>query len=109
MKINYRNKKLKDLCLVSNEAEKKLGSICARRLRTRLSEIEAAANVKELVIGNPHPLQGNRAGELSLTLNGGVRLTFSPAHNSCPTKADGSIDWGAVNSICIEFIGDYHD
>lgn len=90
-------------------AEKDLGLVCARKLRNRLSDLEAAQRVTELVAGNPHPLKGNRAGQFALDLAGGWRLVFAPAHDPCPTRPDGGIDWSHVTIVRIEYIGDYHD
>lgn len=109
MQINFKDKKVRELCEKRASAEKKLGAICARKLRTRLSELEAAAKVTDLVAGNPHPLKHDRAGQFALDLAGGWRLVFAPDHDPCPTHLDGSIDWAQVTIVCIEFIGDYHD
>ena len=109
MKIFFANKKVRKLCENQREGEKKLGSQCARKLRARLSDIEALSRVSELVAGNPHPLEGNRHGQFALNLAGGWRLVFSPANEPCPIKGDGGIDWAQVTIVCIEFIGDYHD
>lgn len=109
MKITFRDRKLRQLCEVANKAQKKLGPECARKLRARLSDLEAAGRVSDLVAGNPHPLKGDRAGQFALNLSGGWRLVFSPDHDPCPTRDDGSIDWASVTIVCIEYIGDYHD
>lgn len=109
MDIQFRDKKLRELCEQRRLAEKKLGAPCARKLRARLSDIEAAGQVTDLVAGNPHPLKGKRDGEFALNLAGGWRLVFTPANDPCPETEDGAIDWGRVTIICIEFIGDYHD
>lgn len=109
MKIGYKNKKLQDLCQKRAVADKKLGADCARKLMLRLQALEAAERVTDLVAGNPHPLKGDRAGEFALDLAGGWRLTFVSAHDPCPTKLDGSIDWAQVTIVTIEYIGDYHD
>lgn len=109
MKILFANKKVRKLCENQREAEKQLGSQCARKLRARLSDIEAASRVTELVVGSPHSLKGNRYGQFALNLAGGWRLVFSPANEPCPIKGDGGIDWAQVTIVCIEFIGDYHD
>ena len=92
MKIGYKNKKLQDLCQKRAVADRKLGADCARKLMLR-----------------PHPLKGDRDGEFALDLAGGWRLTFVSAHDPCPTKLDGSIDWAQVTIVTIEYIGDYHD
>ena len=109
MKIQYRTKKLQQLCEVKATAEKQLGPQSAKKLRTRLAALEAAARVTDLVAGDPHPLKGDLLGQFSLSLAGGDRFVFSAAHHSCPTFIDGSIDWSQVTMVCVEFIGDYHD
>ena len=50
-----------------------------------------------------------RLGQFALDLAGGWRLVFAPAHDPCPTRPDGSIEWSEITIISIEFIGDYHD
>ncbi len=109
MEINFKNKKIRELCEKSAVAQKKLGAACARKLRTRMDDLEAALNVTDLVAGTPHPLLGNRAGQFAVDLTGGWRLVFSPDNVPCPCRDDGSIDWPEVTIICIEYIGDYHD
>ena len=86
-----------------------MGASCARKLRSRLSDLEAASRVTDLVAGNPHPLKGGRQGQFALNLAGGWRLVFSPANDPNPTHDDGGINWSQVTIVSIEFIGDYHD
>jgi toxin HigB-1 len=107
--VDFKDKKIRLLCEKSAEAEKKLGAPCAKKLRTRLADIEAASCVTDLVAGNPHPLKGDRAGEFAVDLAGGFRLVFIPANDPVPLRDDQSIDWSCVTIVCIEFIGDYHD
>ena len=109
MKITFRDRKLRRLCEDHRSAQKKLGTDCARKLRTRLADLEAAGRVSELVAGKPHPLTHDRAGQFALELSGGWRLVFSPDHDPRPTTSDGGIDWSRVTIVRIEFIGDYHD
>lgn len=109
MLIDFANAKLRTLCEAQREAERRLGADCARKLRSRLADIEAAADVSRLTAGRPHPLQGERRGQFALDLAGGVRLVFEPDHAPCPRHADGAVDWTQVTSIRIVFIGDYHD
>ncbi|MET0001278.1 MAG: killer suppression protein HigA [Candidatus Thiodiazotropha lotti] len=109
LEIGFKNKKLKKLCLTSKEADKTLGFSCARKLRTRLAEIDAAQNVEELIAGRPHPLIGDRLGEFSLDLAGGYRLVFRPERQPPPIKEDGGIDWSNVENVIVVFIGDYHE
>lgn len=107
--IRFKDKKIRDLCEQRALAERKLGSAGARKLRARLSDLEAVSRVSDLTAGNPHPLTGDRLGQFALDLAGGWRLVFAPDHDPCPTTPDGGIDWAKVTIVCIEYIGDYHD
>lgn len=109
MDILFSDKKLRELCEEQRKADKKLGTACARKLRARLSDLEAARQVTDLVAGNPHPLKGDRSGQFALNLTGGWRLVFSPGNEPCPQNPEGGIDWSQVTIVCIEYIGDYHD
>jgi proteic killer suppression protein len=108
LEVKFKDKKIRQLCEEQAVAEKKLGAACARKLRTRLSDLEAATTVSDLTAGNPHPLKGDRAGQYALNLTGGWRLVFAPANDPCPRHADGGIDWSQVTIVNIEYIGDYH-
>jgi proteic killer suppression protein len=109
MDIAFSNEKLRKLCEMRAEAERRLGADCARKLRTRLSDLDAAATVGALVAGRPHPLKGDRTGQFAVDLAGGMRLVFEPNDDSCPRLDDGAVDWHRVSHIRIVFIGDYHD
>lgn len=109
MDIRFKNKKLRELCEQQRVAQRDLGADSARKLNTRLGELEAAANVAELVAGNPHPLDRDRKGQYAVNLAGGARLVFVPENDPCPTNDDQSINWSQVTIIKIEYIGDYHD
>lgn len=109
MKFNFKDKRLRELCEKRAVADKKLGAICARKLRARLDDLDAASRVTDLTAGGPHSLKGDRLGQYALDLAGGFRLVFAPDHDPLPVHDDQSIDWSKVTIICIEFIGDYHD
>lgn len=109
MEISFKDKKLRELCEKQAVAVKKLGAIGARKLRARLSDLRAVTCVTELIAGNPHPLKGERLGQFALDLDGGWRLVFAPTNEPVPRRDDASIDWSAVNIVCIEYIGDYHE
>ena len=109
MDVDYKTAKLKKLGLVSKEADKKFGPNSGKKLRARLADIEAAANVSELIAGRPHPYIGDKTDRFSLDLHGGDRLLFEPLKKPPPTKDDGGIDWSNVESIYVVFIGDPHE
>jgi proteic killer suppression protein len=109
MEITFAKKKWQELCEQERLAQKRLGAKCAKKLKTQLAIIRVANCVKELVIGNPHPLIEDRAGQFAVNLEGGNRLVFKPDDDPIPLTNDGSIDWPNVTAVCIVFIGDYHD
>ncbi|BAY91436.1 putative killer suppression protein HigA [Tolypothrix tenuis PCC 7101] len=109
MEITFGDRKLQKLCEQQDLAQRKLGANCAKKLRTRLADLAAVSCVTELVMGRPHPLTGDRAGEFAVDLEGGTRLVFKPDNEPIPLNEDGSIDWSKVTAVCIVFIGDYHD
>ena len=109
MEIHYANKKLEDICLKRRVAEKKLGHNCAQKLSRRLLELNAAEKVSDLIAGRPHPLTGDRAGQMALDLDGAFRLVFASANSPCPTNLDGAINWTQVTIVEIQYIGNYHD
>lgn len=109
MEITFSDGKLQKLCEQSVIAQKKLGEDCARKLQSRLADLDAASTVRDLVAGRPHPLKGDRLGQFALDLQGGKRLVFEPSNDPIPYQEDGSIHWAQVTKIRIIFIGDYHD
>lgn len=92
MEIHFKDKKIRQLCEQQSMAERQLGAVCARKLRSRLGDLEAVKRVSDLIFGNPHPLKGDRAGQFALDLAGGWRLVFSPANQPRPTLANGNTD-----------------
>jgi len=108
MQINFIDEKLRKLCEIKREAEKKLGSDSARKLCSRLSDLEAADNVHELIAGHPHPLQPDSLREFSLELSNGKRLVFKPDHEPIPIDEHNNTDWAKVTAIIVVYIGDYH-
>lgn len=109
MEISYKDSKLRKICEYSREAQRKLGPDSAKKLQQRLDDIDAAEHVEELLAGNPHPLEGNRAGQYSVSLAGGKRLVFEPEHHPVPHQEDSGINWSTVTAVTIVYIGDYHD
>jgi len=109
LKIQFTDKKVRELCEKQAVAVKKLGDTCAKKLRSRLSDLETADCVKDIVAGRPHALQGSRAGQMALDLAGGFRLVFAAANDPIPRREDQSIEWSHVTIISIEYIGDYHE
>ena len=109
MEIEFADKKLQKMCEDEKFANKKIGSVCLKKLKTRISDILAAESVSELNAGEPHPLSRKREGQYAITICGGLRLIFVPANNPTPLNESNNIDWQNVTKIIIIEIVDYHD
>lgn len=111
MRISYEKEKLRALCNDDRLAKKKLGGPCAKKLRARLDDLDAASSLDDFrwLPGGCHELKGNRAGRLALDLAGGWRLVFRPEDDPVPTKSDGGLDWKGVTCIFVVAVEDYHD
>ena len=109
MEITFQTLTLHKICEDPSFATRRLGSDNATKLQRRLDDILAAEKVTDIKAGNPHPLQRDLEGHLSISLVGGARLIIKPNHDPVPSKNDGSVDWTAVTAVTVCFIGDYHD
>ncbi len=109
MDILFIDDDLEELCSTERLQKRHLGKAGTRKLRARLAELMAASTVADLIAGHPHPLRGVRVGQFALSLDGGRRLVFEPAHNPPLLRDDGSVAWNRVTRVRIVFIGDYHD
>ena len=109
MEITFADGKIQDLCEQQKLAQRKLGQPCARKLRSRLDDLEAVEVVADLTTGNPHPLKGDRLGQFALNLEGGRRLVFEADNEPIPFYEDGGVDWSKVTQVRIVFVGDYHE
>ncbi len=108
MDIDFLDKKLRNLCENQREAITKLGTECAKKLRSRLSDLEAVNNVSELAVGHPHPLEPDNLREFAVDLSDGKRLVFQPNHEVTPLNEHNNTDWLNVTKIKIVYVGDYH-
>lgn len=109
MDIVFDDKDVERLCSEEKHMMKKLGKACAKKLQIRLNELYVAANLEEVVSGRPHPLHGDFEGCFGLDLKGGNRLVIRPNHSPPPLLEDGGLDRKSVTSVCVVFVGDYHD
>lgn len=84
-------------------ARRKLGDTAARKLYERLRELTAAANVGDLIAGDPHEYSGEET--YSLDLGRKHRLLFRPTRQPAPKTKAGNTDWKRVTSVTIFHIG----
>lgn len=83
----------------------------AKLIRRRLDDLRAAPSLQVMrtLPGRCHELKGERAGQLSVDLDGPYRLIFKPAHNPAPMKLDGGLDWEQVTAIVLLGVVDTHE
>jgi proteic killer suppression protein len=112
MKVSYRTTKLRKQCANAKSRQKAFGTERARRLARRLTALEAADNLGDLknTPGRLHALTGDRAGQLSLDLDGPFRLILEPVTDqdeafNCADTAT----WHRINHVRVVGIEDTHE
>jgi len=88
-----------------------LGVPSARKLRARLDDLIAAANLGYALRlpGHFHHLSKERTGQFALELHGGCRLVVAPVKKPLPSRTGGALDLSKVTIIRVVYVGDYHD
>jgi len=83
----------------------------AKVIRRRLDDLRAAPTLGTMrtLPGRCHELLGDRAGQLSIDLDGPYRLLFRPLAEPMPRKADGGLDWARVERISVIGVVNTHD
>jgi proteic killer suppression protein len=101
MEISYGSRKLQRLCSDEQAMRDAWGDEIARKLRLRLTEVEAADSPEDL---RRLPQAGCQAhptirGRLSVALAGPHRLVFEADGEPLPVGDGGSLDWGRVTRL----------
>jgi len=112
--ISFKSTRLGKELNEGKRLEKVHGSIRAKKIRIRLSELRAALTLyafwpPKSGPSRCHELTGERKGQLSVDLDHPYRLIFVPNHNPIPLKPDGGLDWKQVTAIMITGIEDTHE
>lgn len=110
MDIIFSSKRLRKECTEQAVGIKEYGLNCARKLRARLSDLEAAESLHQMrtLPGRLHQLTGDLNGVYSLDLEHPLRLLFQPDHDPPKVLPDGGIDERAVTAVRIIGIKDTH-
>jgi toxin HigB-1 len=111
MEVNFLNIRLKKTCESSAERKKRYGEPAAGKLKGRLDDLDAAQNLEAMrnLPGHWEELTGNRKGQFSCRLAGGLRLIVASTRQPSPSKPDGGLDWRAIDQVTILEVVDYHD
>lgn len=111
MEIRYKHKKLHKVCSSTKEIDREFGPKIGRKIRQRLTELEAVETLEEmrrLPGARCHELKGERIGQLAVDIFHPYCLIFEPDHDPVPQKSDGGLDWARVAAIRVVEIKDYH-
>lgn len=98
MEIEYKSRRLKKVCTIAGETEKKHGEKMAAKIHQRIDEITAADSVEQLIqyrIGGCHILKGNRKKQYAMDLVQPYRLVFE-------------VNGSAIQIVRVIEIVDYH-
>ncbi len=113
MDLRFADRKLEKECNDARLLLRKHGKRRADLLRRRLAVLAAADALADL--GPPyrgplrcHQLTGDRAGQLSIDLDGPYRLIFVPDHDPLPERDEGGLAWHQVTRILIMEVVDTH-
>lgn len=99
--LAFANKNVRHLCESHSRARKFLGDAVASQLRSRLADIDAAANPTELKAGDPRELTGDCGGQLALSLCDRHFLVLTAVGDKVPTTHTGTVDWGKVTRAMV--------
>lgn len=110
MEVFFETEKLAKQLGQDRSRVKAFGAQGAERIDLRLQQLAAARFLDDMkaLPGRCHELTGDRRGHLAVDVHQPYRLIVRPTDNPPPTKADGGLDWTAVDSITITEITDYH-
>lgn len=109
MQLAFATKALRQLCESQMLAERELGLRVARALQSRLADIGAAANVKDLVAGQPRIVPASPHEQLVLRLEDNFEIELKANHNSVPMLTNEAVDWAQVTRVQVLSIKEVHN
>jgi proteic killer suppression protein len=110
MEVVFKTDRLRRDCCDSARMQAQWGERRAKVLRRRLDQIAAVGTLADLrlVHSGTHELKGDRAGQISLDLDGAQRLIVEPAEDPPPRKPDGGLDWQRITAVRVLAVEDTH-
>jgi hypothetical protein len=101
LRLSFDSKELRMVCENSELAINKYGVEVANKLQDRLSDILAANNLADIVVGNPKPIVIDAESFFRFTLVGNVFLNVKCGHVNPPLNSEKQIDWPNVSYVKI--------
>ena len=108
IQLTFIDRSVQELCERSRSADAALGTETARRLRARLADLQAAANITELPAGRPTP-DSIHPDRVAIKLAPNRSLVLEPASNPVPRDEDGAVQWLKVTKVRVTGPGDHHE
>jgi plasmid maintenance system killer protein len=111
MKIVFKEEKFRKECNDYRLLQARRGTAQAKLIKRRLDDLRAVENLAVIrqLPGRCHELKGNRAGQLSIDLDGPYRLLFEPIMNPDVETTNSNLDWAKVTSIKIWGVENTHE
>jgi proteic killer suppression protein len=109
--ILFDDPKFATVCNSDRLLKQRFSAQRAKLLRRRLDDLAAAPTLETMrsLPGRCHELKSNRAGQLSLDLDGPNRLILRPHASPPPTKDDGGLCWPKVTALVVVEVTDTHE
>lgn len=111
MIVGFLDHRLKKLCEDKPSRLRVFGKTASDKLATRLDDLSAASSmeVARSLPGSWEELTGDRKGQFSCRLDKKLRLIVKPTRQPPPIKADGGLDWVAIDAVTVIEVVNYHD
>lgn len=111
MHIDFTTEKLRKEFEDSRALQRQRGAVQAKKIMTRLMQIEGALALEQLrnQPGHFHALTEDKAGWLACDLDQPFRLIFEAANVPAPQLEAGGLDWSKVTQIRILGVLNYHE
>ena len=94
--LRFASAELRAVCERRTAAEHLLGAAAACKLRARLSDIQAASDIRQAVLGRP---SFSQRGRVTFLLSTTHRLVVASAVTPIPRQSDKRVDWAQVNIL----------
>jgi hypothetical protein len=103
--LAFANRSLREICESQLIAERKLGLAEAKNLRARISDIEDANSMQDVVAGPPRILDSSPPGCVEIPIGENVVLQMCANHVKVPVTETGEVNWSVVTRYKVLMIG----
>jgi len=94
--LSFATSELREICESAKTAADLLGELAARLLRARLSDIRAASDIREVLVGRP---KLGAHGRVVFSLTDPHQLILVAAVKPIPRDSRKHIDWSAIDAF----------